>query len=200
MHTSPSALNSMRVHNSASSTRSKMRGAANNESSHVLCIAMVFLPPINISDVYSSMALLLSPTYGTYCTTHTIFLSCCIQSSWLLKKSRHEATKQVQTGQDRHPSSRLPHTCEYNFDNPYDYTLHNTEQHHQNWLRRNNSKQFDTRKFTLITMTWSGCSPGPYRIELLDTMSSTTLLLEISFDLNVCGADKFIPSLFPKWL
>jgi hypothetical protein len=28
---------------------------------------MVFFPPMKISEVYSSMALLLSPTYGIYC-------------------------------------------------------------------------------------------------------------------------------------
>jgi len=31
-------------------------------------------------------------------------------------------------------------------------------------------------------------------------MSSTTLALEISLLLNVCGAERFIPSLFPRWL
>jgi hypothetical protein len=44
-----------------------MIGAARSESSQVLCSTMVFLPPMKISEVYSSMALLLSPTYGTYC-------------------------------------------------------------------------------------------------------------------------------------
>jgi hypothetical protein len=42
---------------------------ANNESSHVLCIAIVFFPFINISDVYSSSARFESPTYGTYFIT-----------------------------------------------------------------------------------------------------------------------------------
>jgi hypothetical protein len=32
------------------------------------------------------------------------------------------------------------------------------------------------------------------------TMSSTTLLLEISFERNCCGADRFLPSLLPRWL
>lgn len=64
--TSPSALSWILLLSSASKTRSKMMGAANKESSHVLCKTMVLFPPMNISDVYSSMALLLSPTYGTY--------------------------------------------------------------------------------------------------------------------------------------
>ena len=32
-----------------------MIGEANNESSHVLCIAIVLVPPIKISDVYCSI-------------------------------------------------------------------------------------------------------------------------------------------------
>lgn len=64
--TSPSALSWILLLSSASKTRSKMMGAASKESSHVLCKTMVLFPPMNISDVYSSMALLLSPTYGTY--------------------------------------------------------------------------------------------------------------------------------------
>lgn len=60
----------MRVQSSANNTKSKIRGAANNESSHVLCITIVLRPPMKISEVYSSIALLLSPTYGTYCKDH----------------------------------------------------------------------------------------------------------------------------------
>jgi len=36
------------------------------ESSQVLCITMVLVPPKKISEVYSSIARLLSPTKGTY--------------------------------------------------------------------------------------------------------------------------------------
>ena len=43
-----------------------MIGAASSESSHVLCITMVFVPPMKISLEYSSMARLLSATFGTY--------------------------------------------------------------------------------------------------------------------------------------
>lgn len=50
-------------------TRSKMRGLARSESSHVLCMEIVFLPPMKISDVYSSSARFESPTYGTYLIT-----------------------------------------------------------------------------------------------------------------------------------
>ncbi len=46
-----------------------MMGEASSESSHVLCSTMVERPPSMISDVYSSMARLLSPTYGTYLIT-----------------------------------------------------------------------------------------------------------------------------------
>jgi hypothetical protein len=57
----------------------------------VLCIDMVFLPPMNISEVYSSIALLLSPTYGTYCKFHRILLSSrhysWIWNSWSTKQS-----------------------------------------------------------------------------------------------------------------
>merc|ERR1719337_183137 len=52
----------------------------------------------------------------------------------------------------------------------------------------------------LMTTTWSGCSCGSYRMRFEPTMSSTTLDLEISFERNVCGADKFLPSLLPRWL
>ena len=31
-------------------------------------------------------------------------------------------------------------------------------------------------------------------------MSSTTLDLEISLERNVCGAERFLPSLLPRWL
>lgn len=47
---------------------------------------------------------------------------------------------------------------------------------------------------------WSGVSPGAYSTGLLCTMSSTTLLLDTSFERNCCGADKFCPSLLPRWL
>ena len=67
---------------------------------------MVLRPPMKISEVYSSMARLLSATYGTY----------------------------------------------------------------------------------LMTTTWSGCSPGLYSIELLATMSSTTLDLLISYFTRKAGS------------
>ncbi|BAT10554.1 Os10g0369950 [Oryza sativa Japonica Group] len=59
------------VLSSARRTRSRMMGAARSESSQVLCSTMVFFPPMKISEVYSSMALLLSPTYGIYLMTMT---------------------------------------------------------------------------------------------------------------------------------
>lgn len=62
-----SALSWILVLSSARRTRSRMMGAARSESSQVLCSTMVFFPPMKISEVYSSMALLLSPTYGIYC-------------------------------------------------------------------------------------------------------------------------------------
>lgn len=42
-----------------------MSGVARSESSQVLCITIVFFPPMKISEVYSSMARFESPTYGT---------------------------------------------------------------------------------------------------------------------------------------
>lgn len=47
---------------------------------------------------------------------------------------------------------------------------------------------------------WSGFSPGWYNMGFDWTMSSTTLLLEISLERNCCGADRFFPSLLPRWL
>ncbi|TNN66986.1 hypothetical protein EYF80_022759 [Liparis tanakae] len=41
-------------------------------------------------------------------------------------------------------------------------------------------------------------SPTQGTTELDCTMSSTTLLLEISFERNCCGADRFFPSLLPS--
>ncbi|KDR18214.1 hypothetical protein L798_06965 [Zootermopsis nevadensis] len=58
---SPALRNWMRLHSSARITRSRMMGLANSESSHVLWITKVLWPPRRISDVYSSMARLLSP-------------------------------------------------------------------------------------------------------------------------------------------
>ena len=46
-----------------------MRGAANKESSQVLCIDIIFSPPQNIEESYSSKARLESPTEGTYLIT-----------------------------------------------------------------------------------------------------------------------------------
>lgn len=55
--------------------------------------------------------------------------------------------------------------------------------------------------FASLSLTqWSGFSPGSYSIGLDWTMSSTTLLLEISLERNCCGADRFFPSLLPRWL
>ena len=48
-----------------------MSGVASSESSHVLCITIVFVPPMKISDVYSSIARFESPTRGTYLITTT---------------------------------------------------------------------------------------------------------------------------------
>merc|ERR1719326_1808830 len=64
-------LYSMREVISARSTRSRMSGVASSESSHVLCITIVLCPPMKISEVYSSIARLLSATYGTYLMTTT---------------------------------------------------------------------------------------------------------------------------------
>ena len=41
----PSSLSDMRVSSSATMTRSRMMGAARSESSQVLCMTMVDLPP-----------------------------------------------------------------------------------------------------------------------------------------------------------
>lgn len=46
-----------------------IRGTANNESSQMLYVEMVLIPPKKIYEVYSSRALLESPTYGTYLIT-----------------------------------------------------------------------------------------------------------------------------------
>merc|ERR1719399_224685 len=56
---------------SARMTRSRMSGVASSESSHVLCITMVLVPPMKISEVYSSIARFESATYGTYLMTTT---------------------------------------------------------------------------------------------------------------------------------
>lgn len=58
---SSARLNLMRVHSSASKTRSRIIGVARRLSSQVLCTAIVFKPPIMISDVYSSIARFESP-------------------------------------------------------------------------------------------------------------------------------------------
>ena len=64
-----------------------MIGAARRESSHVLCMTIVFFPPMNISDVYSSIALLESPTYGTYLIT-----TCKSKSLKLVTEGERERT------------------------------------------------------------------------------------------------------------
>ncbi|KAF7055160.1 hypothetical protein CFC21_062726 [Triticum aestivum] len=70
-----------------------MMGAARSESSQVLCSTMVLLPPMKISEVYSSMALLLSPTYGTYCKTTVklqyILPSFCTNSACVRSRPCH---------------------------------------------------------------------------------------------------------------
>merc|ERR1719217_1712485 len=103
---------------SARMARSRIRGVASSESSHVLCMTMVLVPPMKISEVYSSIARFESATYGTY----------------------------------------------------------------------------------LMTTTWSGCSSFSYSMRFEPTMSSTTFDFEISFERNVCGAERFLPSLLPRWL
>lgn len=59
--TESALLKVMREQSSAKMTRSRMMGVARSESSHVLWITIVLWPPSMISEVYSSMALLLSP-------------------------------------------------------------------------------------------------------------------------------------------
>ena len=48
---------------------SKMRGAANKESSQVLWMEMIFSPPQKMEESYSSKARLESPTEGIYLIT-----------------------------------------------------------------------------------------------------------------------------------
>merc|ERR1719487_372299 len=117
-NSSPSLRSSMRVMSSAKSTKSRIKGAASSESSQVLCMTIVLVPPMKIWLVYSSIARFESPTVGMY----------------------------------------------------------------------------------LITMQWSGCSPGLYRRPFDSTMSFTTSDLEISFERKHMGAERFLPSLFPRWL
>ena len=57
---------------------SNIKGAANNESSHVLWIDIIFSPPQKMAESYSSRALFESPTVGTYLIT-TKWSGC----SWL---------------------------------------------------------------------------------------------------------------------
>ena len=52
----------------------------------------------------------------------------------------------------------------------------------------------------LITTQWSGCSPSLYKRPFDITMSSTTVDLEISLERNCWGAERFLPSLLPRWL
>mmetsp|Transcript_34911 Transcript_34911/g.67917 ORF Transcript_34911/g.67917 Transcript_34911/m.67917 type:complete len:224 (+) Transcript_34911:49-720(+) len=65
----PSGLISMRWQSSVRIARSRIKGEANRESSHVLCITIVLSPPMKILVVYSSRARLLSRTNGTYFIT-----------------------------------------------------------------------------------------------------------------------------------
>jgi len=52
--------------NSVNNNKSKIIGAANNESSQTLYNEIVCFPPKKISATYSSIAFLLSPADGTY--------------------------------------------------------------------------------------------------------------------------------------
>lgn len=54
-------------------TKSNIIGAANNESSHVLCMTSVLWPPIIISLVYSSIAFLVSPEIVTKIIQFIVF-------------------------------------------------------------------------------------------------------------------------------
>lgn len=67
----PSILNVTREQSSARRTRSRMMGLANKESSQVLWTTSVLCPLSIISDVYSSIALLLSPVNDIW------VLMCC---------------------------------------------------------------------------------------------------------------------------
>ncbi len=62
-------LNSILSNNSVSNIRSSIIGAASNESSQTLYSVSVCVPPMNISDIYSSIAFLVSPAVGTYLIT-----------------------------------------------------------------------------------------------------------------------------------
>merc|ERR1719460_1472980 len=77
----------MREEMSARMARSRMRGVASSESSHVLCMTMVLVPPMKISEEYSSIARFESATYGTYLMT-TTWSGC----SFSAKSSRFEPT------------------------------------------------------------------------------------------------------------
>lgn len=71
------------------------------------------------------------------------------------------------------------------------YRHHQQHHHHDN----NNPTQI-----AKALTTWSGCSPSLYSILFESTMSSTTLDLLISFERNCDGAERFLPSLLPRWL
>jgi hypothetical protein len=105
--------NWMRLQSSARITRSRMMGLASSESSHVLWITIVLWPPSRISDVYSSMARLLSPIENQalvgivyICTHFTLLGGAAVVSGryHVLEKS----TASIFMAQDRGYKSFLP--------------------------------------------------------------------------------------------
>ena len=133
-----------------------MMGAASRLSSQVLWTAIVLRPPMKISLIYSSMARLESRTYGTYLASRNYH-----QPQSRFEWQTHRTTRiGQQCRQGRHVEGatqmRLVH----------DKLLHD--------------KLLKLGPY-LMTTTWSGCSPGLYSRGLEATMSSTTLLLLISY-------------------
>lgn len=125
--------------------RSKMRGVASRLSSHVLCMTRVFLPPMKISLVYlremlqketgdkrahnvtktqwakaeshSSIARLLSPTYGTYLITTT--WSGCSSLAYLRKKCKPKRVEKIN-------ERAAVHRCSETHNKPFDSTMSST--------------------------------------------------------------------------
>ena len=87
---------------SATMIRSRMIGAARRESSQVLCSTTVLVPPMKISEVYSSMARLLSPTYGTY------LITTCTKKNWGILPRQREGVFILQYGLDALPLCKGP--------------------------------------------------------------------------------------------
>lgn len=169
---------------STSKNQSRKTGAAKRDPRHVLCSTMVFLSPIKfIMCTYPWLSCYLPPMANAL-WTQTLPQQNKSQTNWQSYKTKYSKLLFRKSFATFHEKCRTFNTL---------YTHY--------WSVINISLNNRGNVITLLTTMWLRDVHWAHkRYHLQETMSPTTLLLEISLKWKVLEADGLMPSSIPKWL